>query len=212
MAKLPQNKKWIQTNRSDFLGNLRGTFNIDLQSNIGAVRVSPRMKLNTGSLNACPVAIERFGQRIYAVAGTTIYRNTNDSGLPSDAFVADTSTSASTDYSSDYSDLKSAWNTLFATAPTKLRSLSSPNGGTWTDRATISSGLSHRLCYFPKYDRLYFTDQTIKSITEAFSVSTSGDYTLSGVNTFGITDMKSTSNFIWISGKTETTKDDEGAV
>lgn len=208
------NKAFIQNNRSNVfpLSNIWSSLNLDLQSNVGVLRVSPRIKLNTGSLNNAPVAIQRFGQRIYTLAGTTIYRNTNSSGLPNDAFVADTSGSASTDYSSNTSDMLGCWNVLFATAPTRLRSLSNADGGTWSDRATITSGINHKLCYFKKFDRLYYTDQTIKSMTEAYVEATSGDYTLPGFNTVGLVDMKATSQYIWIACKTEATLQQKGEI
>ncbi len=207
-------KQYFQNNRTNIypVGGLWSTQNMDFQSNLGVARVSPRLKLNTGSLNNCPVAIVRFGQRIYALAGTTIYRNTNSSGLPSDAFVADSSTSNSTDYSSDASDMISAWNIMFATAPTRLRKLDSSDGGTWTNVANISSGLNHKLVYFKKFNRVYFSDQSIKSVDEAGSVATTGDYTLSGSNTFGIVDMKTTSQWIWIAVKTEAVSDWMGGI
>jgi hypothetical protein len=212
MIKIPGTIGYKQTNRSDTQGTLWSTWNIDLQDNLGKIRVSPRLKTNTSSLNACPVAITRFGDRIFALAGTTIYRNTDGSGLPNDPFVADTSTSASTDYSSDVSDMVGAWNSLFATSPTKLRSLNSDTGGTWADEATITSS-NHKLLYFRKFDRLYFTDlDSIKSMNQATAVLTSGDYTLPTDGTFGIVDIKATSQFIWIAGKTTTVKDNGGGI
>jgi len=210
----PENGQYLQNNRSNNqgYGNLWSTCAMDFQSALGDARISPRIKLNTGSLNNCPVAFVRFGQRIFALAGTTIYRNTNASGLPNDPFVADTSTSASTDYSSDTSDMIGAWNIMLAISPTKLRSLSSPNGGVWSDRATVNTGLNHKLLYFKKRDRVYFTDQTVKSMDEAYNISTSGNYTLLGANTTGIIDMKNTSQYIWFAVKTEGTFDQQGAV
>jgi hypothetical protein len=210
--KVPANNKWIQTNRGDILGNLWSSFGINLQDNLGALRVSPRLKTNTSGLNNVPVAFARFGQRDYALAGTTIYRNTNSSGLPNDAFIADDSTSASTDYSSDVSDMIGAWNVLLSTSPTKLRSLNATSGGTWLDRATITTGLNHKMCYFKKYDRIYFSDQTIKSMTEDFTVSATGDYTLNGSNASGIVDLKPSKSWIWIAVKTEGTRDNSGAI
>lgn len=206
-----KSKAYIQNNRTNVfpLGNLWSTFNIDLQSNLGALRVSPRIEINTAT-QGCPVAFQRFGGRDFAVAGTKIYRNTN--GLPNDLFSEDDSTNAATDYSSDTSDLLGSWNILFATAQTKLRSLSNATGGTWTDRATITTALNHKMVYFRKFDKVYFLDGGVKSINELFTVSASGDYTLVVNNTMGLVDMEATSNYIWLAVKTMGTKDNMGSV
>lgn len=198
MIRLPQDNRWVQTNRSDLLGNLWSTFNIDLQRNVGNIRVSPRMKLNTTGLNSVPVAIKRYEDRIFCIAGTTIYRNTDTSGLPSDAFVADTSTSSGTDHSADTADLEVAFARLFATAQTKIRYLDQATGGTWVDLATINTGYNHKMVYFKKFDRLYFLDAAVKSVNSALTVATSGDYTLANIDE-RYSDMKVTRNYIWLS-------------
>jgi hypothetical protein len=200
-VRIPGQAGWRQTNRSDTIGSLWSTWNIDLQSNLGKVRVTPRFKVNTTSLNNCPVAIVRYGTRVYTLAGTTIYRNTNDSGLPTDPFVADDSTSFSTDYSSDYSDLKVWENVLWATTPSKLRRLSNPNGGTWSaDQINLSSNHPHIMCVFPKVNKLYILDATlIRSANSLTSYNTFGDsFILQRQTGHDFTDIKATSNFLWV--------------
>lgn len=191
----PQDLK--QTNRSDKLGSLWSTFNIDLDSNKGALRVSPRMKLNTGSLNSVPVAIKRYEDRIFMIAGTTIYRNTDNSGLPNDPFEADDTLNFTTDYSSDTGDLETAFLYLWATAQTQLRRLGGATGGIWVDVATMLTGYNHKLCYFQKFDRLYFMNGGISSVSSTLVVATTGNYTLANIDERW-TDMKASRNYIWL--------------
>ncbi len=59
------NNRYIQTNRSDVLGDLVGSFNIDLQSNVGKLRLSDKLlKLDTPNNIYVPTAIGyAFGKR-----------------------------------------------------------------------------------------------------------------------------------------------------
>jgi hypothetical protein len=214
--KIPGQVGWKQINRGEAVGSLWSTFNIDLQSNLSKVRVSPRLKLNstqfTSFSSRYPVAFERFGTRLYSIVGTTIYRNTNDSALPSDAFAADTSTSAATDYTAQ-SDLLSVWGVLLATSDQEMRSLSAANGGTWTDRITgMTSSSLHKMCYFKKYDRVYVTDVGIESINSSYTHLTDGDYTLPADSYRNFSDIKATSNSVWIATKTKQASNFRGSV
>jgi len=123
-----QNKAYIQNNRSNVLplGNIWSSFNLDLQSNQGVLRISPRLKVNRSTVNlanlGCPVAFSPFNTVTYAVAGSRIFVTNSGDGYPSNLFVEDASTGAGTDYDSDYSDLMQFNNVLFSTSPSKLRS------------------------------------------------------------------------------------------
>lgn len=181
---------------------------MDFQSNVGVARVSPRLKVNRSTSDlanlGCPVAFSPFNTRLYTVAGSRIFVSGGD-GYPNDTFAEDASTGAGTDYDSNYSDLCQFAGTLASTSPSKLRTLSGP-GGTWTERDTFSSTDEvHKLCYFKKTDRLYYSQNEtfINSMDVDFVVADGGDYTLDWDDLVAFVDMKASSNYIWIAGKRE---------
>jgi hypothetical protein len=194
MIKIPNNGKWVQTNRSDIQGNLWSTWNADLQTNKGALRVSPRARLNTAT-QGCPVAAAQWSVP-WVMAGTTIYKG---GASPNVAFAADTSTSASTDYTSE-GDLQYFAGVLLATAPTRLRKLSDFSGGTWSDVDTITSGFSHKMCHFIKFDRLYYIQSSlINSLDTSLAIADTGDYTLT-LREVDAYSMAATDTNVWIVG------------
>lgn len=219
MTTIPAKGKWIQSNRSDIFGNLWSTFGIDLQSNLGLMRVTPRLKVNVSTSDlanlGCPVAIVPFGAVIYALAGSRIFVNNGAPSYPNVAFAEDTSTNAGTDYSSDYSDMCQFNDLLFATAPSALRKLTGV-GGTWADVDSFSTTDEvHKLCYFKKTNRLYYSqnESFINSIDTAYSPADSGDYTLDWTGLVAFTDMKASSNYIWIAGKVDNlSRTDSGVI
>jgi hypothetical protein len=215
MIKIPgDTKTFIQTNRSNVLGNLWATFNIDLQSNLGRVRVGQKLKLNTktGDTNATnlglPVAFEAFDSRMFAAGGGRIFKNTTTASKPNllSAFVEDTSTGAPTTLNG-YSDMTTFNNTLVVSAPTTVYSKPANGSGTgsWTDRtANLTSGTLHKTCKFSKYDRLYVSDnqQDVKSCNTSWVWAAPGeDYALdlSDSSDVGyISTIAASSELIWI--------------
>lgn len=203
----PQNKGYtfLQTNRSDDLGSLWSSFNLDFQSNLGVIRNSPRMIINTSQTDTGilerPVAFKFFKGRMFAITGTRIVRN-SDGAQPQDAFVEDTSTNAQTDYLSDVSDMEIFNGELYATTTDALYSLDQATGGTWTARGTaLNSGVPHMLTYFKKFDRLYYmSDQGfIRSIDTTYAEAASGDYTIDvGTSSQLLCCMRASSDYIWI--------------
>jgi hypothetical protein len=194
----------VQTNRSDVLGSLWSTFGVDLESNRGALRVSPRLRVNSSTADlenlGCPVAFKFFDTKIWTVAGSRVFYGGT---TPNVTFTQDTSEGTPTNCSSDTADLEIFNTRLWVTSQTKLLSKAANDSGTgaWTERATIESGLNHKLCFFPKFNRLYFVDPfNIKSIDTTDTVATSGDYYLD--TTFIpaplVIDIKASKSFIWI--------------
>lgn len=205
-----ETKQLVQTNRSNLLGNLWATHNMDFESNKGAIRVSPRLWLNTTSLNNAPVAIKYFDTKIWAVAGTTIY---GSGATPEQTFSADGSAGSPTNCSSDESDLELFNGVLVVSTTTSLWSKVSNGGGTgaWTERVTseINAGNPHILNYFQKFDRLYFTDATcnVYSIpNSSWTVNSTPGVAGYSINlapsafafAYFIMTMKSTRERIWI--------------
>ncbi len=208
MIKIPgTTRKWVQPNTGDLLGNLWSSFNIDLQSNMGSLRVSPRLKINKSTTDLAnlgvPVAFKGIASTIATVAGSRVFFS--DEAFPNSPFTEDASGTASTDYSSDYSDLEIFNKILYSSAPSKIRSLASV-GGVWTDRHTFGvTNYPHKLCYFKKFNRLYAiaSRSSIISLDTANVVATEGDYFISwgAAERVAVTDIKASSDAIWIAGK-----------
>ncbi len=212
-----KDKQFIQNNRSDVLGNIWSSFNLNFQENLGTVRISPRLLLNTSTADdadfGMPIAAMCFDNRWFTIAGTRVFKNT--SVLSTSGFVEDTSTNASTDYTLYGSDMAIYADELWATTNDDLVSKVGNGLGTgaWTNnRMSLSSlastGGVHKLCYFKKFDRLYVSDidNVIKSIVKrgaVYTTATSGDYSiiLGNASNTGqelITTMVATSDKIWI--------------
>ena len=170
-------KKINQNNRSKVLGDFWSSFGIDLQSNLGIIRVSPRMMVNTSGVanQGLSTAFQTYAHKIYTLADTRIFSNTATSNTldATTAYVEDASTGAITTYSKDTGDLKTFNLCLCATAQTKLMSLGS--NGTWTQRATLTTATLHKMIYFIKFNRLYFLEgNTIHSLDTSWSEATPG--------------------------------------
>lgn len=201
---IPSNN-FIQTNRSNKRGNLWSTKNIDLQSNLGAIKLAPRLRLNTSTddqsnLTTKPVAFKFFG-RIHTIAGTRIFVGGT---LDNTVFVPDIATASQTTYDQG-SDLEIFNGILFSTTGTEIWSLDAVDG-TWTRRGGASSisGSVHSLTYFKKFNRLYVVASatTVSSLDTSYpTLPTSGDYFLnitSPAQQEVITCLKSTSESVWI--------------
>jgi len=202
-----QGYTYLQTNRSDDLGSLWSTLNLDFQSNLGTMRVAPRLKKNTNTTDQAnlgePVAFKYFGV-FHAIAGGRIFVGGTSAN---DVFTPDTATNSQTSYSA-LSDLQIFNGILFSTTNTEIWSLDGA-GGTWTRRggAAPLGSSSHMMTYFKKFNRLYVIgDATnIYSLNTAYTLVTSGDYALN-LNSPNQQEvsicMKATSDSIWIGAGT----------
>lgn len=201
-----QNREYtyFQGNRSDDLGSIWSSFNLDFQSNLGTMRVAPRLKMSTSTddiatFNGAPQAFEYFGSKFWTISNQRIFQG---GATPNVAFIADTSTNTQVTYSSG-SDLELFNGQLFSTTDTGLFSLNAGTGGTWTDRSmTLTSSVSHMMAYFKRFNRLYVLKDgdNVHSIDTSYTVATSGDYTLNlnSAGEFRMLCMKASSNTIWI--------------
>jgi hypothetical protein len=179
-----EDKKFVQSNRSDILGNLWSTFNVDLQSNLGTLKVSPRLRINTaGETNqGRMIAARTFAGRIFAICGSRIFKNTGYN--LTDTFLLDSSTGVVTTYTAT-ADLENFNNTLCATTggtSGKLysKALDTAGDGEWTERGSFSFFAPAKLCYFQKHNRLYIIidDDSIHSIDTDWATASTGDYTI----------------------------------
>lgn len=202
-----QNFRYLQTNRSDSLGSLWSSFNLDFQSKLGTMRLANKLVTNTTSSDfptlLLPVAFEFWSGLWWAVCGTRIFRNTT-AELTS-TFAEDNSDDAGIDYTIS-SDLIVFNDHLWSTSATLLRSKEDKiEGIPWVTIATLTSSYPHKMVYFKKYNRLYVINQVTNSSTSIYSVdtssvvSTTGDYTLNPSRSVGfLTTMVANTSFIWI--------------
>lgn len=203
-----ENKNYQQNNRTNIypLGNLWSTFNIDLQSNLGVIRLAQKLVTNTTSSDdtdlGLPIAFEYFDDRWFAICGTRVFKNTSEALTTT--FSEDASTGAQTNYDPNLSDLEVFDDRLWSSTVSNLYSKATGSGtGTWTDRHTFaSSSATHLIKYFKKFDRLYFIDNvdTVSSINAANTVAdTPDDYSIALGDSIGeLSAIEVTSQFIWL--------------
>lgn len=168
-----ENKVFLQTNRSNIVGNLWSTKNLDFQSNVGAIRLAQKLVANTTSASVAtlgrPGAFARFDGLIFAVCGARVL--VNSANNTTSAFALDASTGVPTDCDPDVSDLAVFDARLWLTANGSIYSKVGNGSGTgaWTSRASNSTADNQKLLYFKKTNLLYqFIDsQNIASWTAA---------------------------------------------
>ena len=122
-------KRFIQTNRGDFLGNLFTTFNMDFDSELGKVRVSPRLRVNTDSGDdpqlGVPTAFLRTSvsgtDQWWALCGTVLFKTAGTD--PSAAFTQDALGSSPTTMTTVSSDLIEYNGKMYASLPTDIAEL-----------------------------------------------------------------------------------------
>lgn len=212
MYKIPPDGQWVQNNKSDRLGVLAGSFNIDLKSNLGNLRVSPRTIINTDDISGLgvPESFVTFTdsngstQYFWCVAGASIFRATTTNGYIT-AFTVDTSTNTPTTVAG-ISDLATfganAW--MVTTSGTTVYRFN-PSTSTWNaGSSTLGAGTAHILCVYGT--KFYVTNNNtqVYSFTPANynSITTSGtgtiDLSLSGLPVSIITSIREVTDGIWI--------------
>lgn len=206
MIKFPQKGTPIyQAPRGNVRGNLWSTFNIDLQSNPGRIRLGDKLAQIYSSTDDADLgvatAFEFYNGDWYAICGTRIFVQ-NDAAPFGTTWEEDTSTGAQTDYSFDFSDLAVFDDRLWSTTTDGLYSY---NGTAWTLQDDLTSSECHKLAYLKNTNRLYYvaTDQTVKSIDEddIETVGTNEQYALaldSSSGGYEITTMVATDKEIYI--------------
>jgi hypothetical protein len=176
-----QSKSINQNNRSKILGDIWSSFNLDLQSELGLIKVSPRLRINTTGVTnqGLSVAFSAFDANVFSISGTRVFKNSSKDLVSS--FVEDASSGAITDYDPNYSDMTHFNNLLFTSSKTKIMSKAQDGSGTgaWTSRYSLTTATcNHKLCYFTGTNRLYFIDDfsCIKSMDTSYSTATSASY------------------------------------
>lgn len=215
MIKIPSQLGYKQTNRSDTLGSLWSTMGIDLQSNLGKVRVSPRLRINSQVSDLAdlgvPVAFKYYSGAFRAVAGT---RTFNGGATPNAVFTLDASSGFASDYTANSSDMEVFNGRLWASTTDELLSNGSAGTfGTWTTRGALSAGLIHILRFFAKFNRLYVTNgTTVLSVDTSDVLVTTGDYSVSLQFGQVITSMAMNSSYVWIGTSSKDVSNGMGAI
>jgi hypothetical protein len=224
MIQIPNGRLWFQHNRSDVLGSLWSSFNIDITSAYTNTQVSPRTIITTdnptdfGTPCVFKIFTDQNGSKQYAwtVAGKFVWRMDVSSGYQT-AFTKVTTTNApdgttnDKSCSSDYSDMVIYGTRYLIVSGYDKIFYFDANDGTWGSFAlgSISGGVNHKMCVFGT--RVYITDPvpstfTVKVMsfdisTIGSSIVTSGTYTLNlsaGFPITSITTLNAVSNGIWI--------------
>lgn len=202
-----ENKQVRQLNKGKYLGDLWSSFNLDLQDELGVIKVSPRMKLADSSASEAnmglPCAFRHFDSRIFTIAGTRVFRSV-DTNVINTTFNEDTSTGVKTTYNSGWSDMEVFNNALYTTTADELMKKVENGSGTGDyteiDSAFANETSPHPLCYFFKYDRLYYADADFIASIDTSDAISSGSYEMDLGTLWKevIVTMKATSNAIFI--------------
>lgn len=197
MVKLPKTGIWKQNNRSDRFDDLEASFNLDLSTNYGATRISPRMLLNINTdddaqLSAPPCAFKAFTcsgsddvgastMYLWAIAKNHMW---NSRGGPNTTFKQDATLNTPTSLNSDQSDLSVAYTKMYVTQASRDVKYIDSSGvwGTIVNGLADSSGL-HQMTFFRALKKTYIVDDNgagISSIenTTPTNVAASTQYTL----------------------------------
>lgn len=198
MIKLPPNGQWNQTNRSDILGSLVGSFNLDLTANLGNTLVNRMIQTTTQvtdtNLTSYPVGFKAFGSSIVTVAGSYTHRIA--SNIITTPFTVNLS--GPTDCDSTSSDIEVFVDSIYVTANQKL--YKSSDGISYGSTSFGASG-PNMMSVFPTQQRLYFTaGSKVFSTADGTTIATSGANTINiGTNSSLLfTAIRSSSNRIWL--------------
>lgn len=200
MPRIPANRIAKRVDRTDNLGDLWATMNMDLTTNLGKMRISPRLMIaakndDSGLSNlGVPVGFRWYNDRYYTVAGTRVFSNS----APSQALTGNFTEEGSgpTDCSSDFSDIEIFNGSLYVTR-TGANVFSRFNGSAWSSvNITGANGSSpHMMTTYA--NRIYVTNNNNVYSMDASDVA-GPSLTLQNAASNAITFIRSTSSRIWI--------------
>jgi len=208
-----QTKTFVQSNTSDVLGTMQNSFNIDLQENVGKMRVGKRLIPQTDDslISAsmyCPIAFAYFkvssNEYIYSLVGneTSTGYTCRQIGLQNNAS-QDTTTNAPANIYGGSDMLVASNGYLYVTGLDKLYEHDGTNWSATTRALNSSSNQVHMMTNFNS--RIYVTDNgsLIKSCaasTTMGAIVSTGAYTLQLGNTETnyITWLRASASRIWI--------------
>ena len=164
-----QEKKWIQGNKGDVIGNLWSTFNMDFDSSKGRVRVARPTRVNTDNTDdadlGLPWAFARTSasgtDQWWAGCGAVLFKTAGTS--PTGAFTQDALGSSPTGLGVSISDMIKFEGALIVSESTDLNRLS---GGVWDAnwwittlaQPVLTANIAHPLCVTKKTNVLLVGD------------------------------------------------------
>jgi len=175
----------LQLNTSTVLGDFTGTFNCDLYTNKGKIRVSPRGMFNTAT-DDVPVAIKPYNNKWVTAAGRYVYMTSTLN--PSGGFTKDATASTPTDLDSRYTDMEIFNATTYAYGQLYVTGSGSNiymyNGATWSTPVTglsVVGNTPHLLCVF---NNLMYMSNNLTDIV-SWNISNAGN-TVGNQNTITV--------------------------
>lgn len=208
---LPPNKIW-KTDKSDVLGSLSHTFNLNLTEDFGKTKVSPRTIITTNGISnfGTPVSFREHGGNLYALAPTSISSSNGlfvaSGGLLKTPFVASTATGVNdTTFSSNYSDMEVFFGRIVITGDS-TQFLYLEGIDFIASSAVLTANTNHKLLKSTTNNLCYVFGSRFKvfSINTDLSANTSGEFTLNLENITPIAhgmfliSMVEHEGFIWI--------------
>lgn len=199
MKTIPQNGIIKSKGLGDTIGDIVSSFNLDLSSNLGAIRVNRIKKVGNNNSNTFgkPLAFVNYTNLYYTITDNQIWKGGD---VPSDTF---TNVEQESDIDEGNSDMKVFNNKIYISGSTSVMSLTT---GTSTDVITAGLTASPHLLEV-LHDRLYITNnfRTVLSINTSDVLATSSSNTLNLVTAYGlsndwtITSIKRTQDLLWVS-------------
>lgn len=207
--RIPPETYWKQTNRGDSVGSMWGSFNIDLQSNLGKVRPTRMLQNESQAVNTDlsgpAVKFVTFQDnaaiKIWTLAGSRVHSASGSPPTPMSSFTVDAATGTPTNVSID-DDIEVFNGALYATGGSSLYKYTPGGGsGTWAANGTgITTGVPKNMTVFE--DRLYITrgaqTKGIISMNTSDVIATSGSNTLTIPTEHTPTWIRVASGRLWI--------------
>lgn len=205
MFVIPQDKKWTQPNNSSVFGALWASFNLDLTSNVGKLRISPRFirATKTGDFTDPVVGMENINElNLFVGPDTRVWYATSSHAELNGSLTADSASSGHpTNLDANYSDIAAFnGNVYISNNTTTLHKTSSGTSYAPISSTSTTGSKPKMLC--PYGQRLYISqDAKIFSIdtSDTAQTTTSADYAIN-LNSNGavITRMRASTTGIWI--------------
>lgn len=212
MIEIPNNRQYVQTNKSDIFGNLVASFNLVLTKVLGKLRISRTIQTTSQSsvstLTSYPVGFAVFNDGVSAKIWTVVglsgvgKPHVSATAVPNASFIVDATASTPADCDSVFSDIitfgaGTATPKLYVMANSKLYQNSA---GTWSSTSSnLSGGGPWSMTTYA--NRLYIAISGLGKITSTSDGSTipatGNTYTLDLLGA-RITFIRAASNRIWI--------------
>lgn len=198
MIQIPdlKTKKLFQSNRSNLAGSLWASWNLDLSSNVGAIRLSPRLMVSSSTefiatLTTAPCAFRRYNSLFWTISGTKVHVSGSD--ILAASFTADATAGTPTNCDVTKSDLEVFNNELYVTTDTNV--LYYYNGSVWASVSVGSADTTPKP--MTRYGALLYV---ATGLNKVYSISTGHAATLllTLPNSQQITCIRAGSNKIWI--------------